>query len=276
MSSESRDKLKQIRFIAWSQPRSLTTALMRSMECVPDVELIYEPFTTSAFLGPERFRRYLTVELPMRKDLSFQATKEKMEMKFEGKKVIFAKDFAFNLNGNYDLIPDGYQHTFLIRHPIRTYLSMYRVWKNFNPELGVDIFKTYFTPRLGFQELHELYNYVVDKTGKEPLVLDTDDLLENPKGILKILCDEVGLEFSEQMLSWGLEQPVQWNADDDYLNIDKMIGFHGNSLSAGGFVAGSVKPLPKFEDLPEIVQEYVNISQPFYDKLYEKRTTVSN
>ncbi|XP_033109977.1 uncharacterized protein LOC117111202, partial [Anneissia japonica] len=262
MNCKNDNKQEQVRFIAWSQPRSLTTALMRSMESVPDVELFYEPFTTSAFLGPERFRRYLTVELPVRKDLSFQATKEKLEMKYEGKKVIFAKDFAFNLNGNYDLIPNGYKHIFLIRHPIRTFLSMYRVWEQFNAELACDIFKTYFTPRLGFQELHELYTYVVNRTGEEPLVLDTDDLLQNPKGILKILCDDVGLEFSESMLSWGLEQKVKWNADDYYLNIDKMIGFHGNSLSAGGFVAGSVKPLPKFEDLPEIVQEYVRISQP--------------
>ena len=37
---------------------------------------------------------------------------------------------------------------------------------------------------------------------KSPLVIDARDVLEDPKRVLTLLCQAVGVDFTERMLSW--------------------------------------------------------------------------
>ena len=47
-----------------------------------------------------------------------------------------------------------------------------------------------------------LFEYIVDKTGKIPLVVSSSDLLDNPERFLQKLCSSLDIEFNKKMLSW--------------------------------------------------------------------------
>ena len=51
------------------------------------------------------------------------------------------------------------------------------------------------------QQLH-IFNTVVKKTNEIPIVISSEDILENPKLMLNRLCDLLDIPFSDQMLQW--------------------------------------------------------------------------
>ena len=55
---------------------------------------------------------------------------------------------------------------------------------------------------LGFKQQFELFELVTDKLGITPPVIDSEDLISNPRGILKKFCEAIGVNFSETMLTW--------------------------------------------------------------------------
>ena len=53
----------------------------------------------------------------------------------------------------------------------------------------------------GFTELLSILDGLV-ASGSEPVVLDSTTLLQDPRGILTQLCERIGLDFDEVMLTW--------------------------------------------------------------------------
>lgn len=83
--------------------------------------------------------------------------------------------------------------------------------------------------------LHELV-----AAGRPPIVVVSEDLLEEPRGMLQALCTELGLEFDEAMLSWepgGRPEDGIW-AYHWYANTHKATGFDPQ-------VRTKPKPLPE-------------------------------
>lgn len=82
------------------------------------------------------------------------------------------------------------KHSFLIRDPNKAILSQYRASEN--PAIhsfGWD----YFEPdEAGYQELHEMYEYVKENLDPDPVVVNAGDLLSSPKQMMKAYCDGVG------------------------------------------------------------------------------------
>lgn len=63
--------------------------------------------------------------------------------------------------------------------------------------------------------------------GKSPIVVVAEDLLENPEGILKALCQELGLAYDPNMMTWaagGRPEDGCW-AYLWYANTHKSTGF---------------------------------------------------
>ena len=48
----------------------------------------------------------------------------------------------------------------------------------------------------------ELFDQETQRTGSPPPVIDSADLLRNPRDILGALCEVLGIGFDEGMLSW--------------------------------------------------------------------------
>ncbi len=79
---------------------------------------------------------------------------------------------------------------FLIRDPAEVIASYIK--KNPEPELN----------DLGFVQQAEIFDFVRHQTGSIPPVIDADDVLRDPERMLRLLCDAIGVEFSDAMLSW--------------------------------------------------------------------------
>jgi len=108
-----------------------------------------------------------------------------------GKPVFYQKHMA------HHLLPDigrewlsKVTNVFLIRAPREMLTSLLRV----TPRAGVD--------DTGLPQQWEMFERMREETGRTPVVIDSRDVLENPRGLLTTLCAAVGVPFVETMLSW--------------------------------------------------------------------------
>ena len=103
---------------------------------------------------------------------------------------------------------------------------------------------------------------VEDETGETPPILDSKDILVNPKGMLKELCKRIGIPFSEKMLKWPAgkrESDGVW-APHWYNRVEESTGFK-----------------PYSEKKIELDDELIPIYEKcklHYDTLWEKRIIV--
>jgi len=56
---------------------------------------------------------------------------------------------------------------------------------------------------VGFVQQGEIFDFVRSQTGSVPPVIDAGDALRDPRRMLQLLCDAIGVEFSNAMLSWA-------------------------------------------------------------------------
>jgi hypothetical protein len=155
--------------------------------------------------------------------------------------------------GNPTIVPDSLLHqfhfTFLIRHPRSSVPSYYRCTiPPLNEMTGFD----YFDPaEAGYRELRMLFEYLVSAghigpklagsgerlhtpngfigNGKVDIcVVDADDMLDNPSGVIEAYCKSVGIEYDPGCLKWD-DPEGQQNAKEIF---EKWKGFHEDALGS--------------------------------------------
>lgn len=132
--------------------------------------------------------------------------------------------------GNPTVLPIAelkkFHFTFLIRHPRRSIPSYWRCTIPPRKEVtGWD----YFDPaEAGYAELVTLFKFldeqgIIDKSNVT--VIDADDMLDNPEGIIRAYCDKTDIDFKDTMLNWNKE-------DDKYAQelFEKWNGWHDDAL----------------------------------------------
>ena len=156
--------------------------------------------------------------------------------------------------GNPTVVPDAllrrFHFTFLIRHPRNSVPSYYRCTI---PPLDDMTGFHYFDPReAGYLELRRMFDYLrgtqqcgpamagkdsptygmegAVKTPEEVeiCVIDADDLLDNPAGIMEAYCNSAGLEYTPDMLNWDNEKD-QKHAK---VTFEKWKGFHEDAIDS--------------------------------------------
>jgi hypothetical protein len=106
-----------------------------------------------------------------------------------------------------------------------------------------------------------LFKELRERTGETPPVIDSRDVLEDPRGVLSALCERLALPFEEAMLSWPAgkrESDGVW-ARHWYGNVEKTTGF--------GEYRANPAPLP--DHLAAMYDECVVL----YETLFEHRIT---
>lgn len=195
-------------------PRNLSTAIMYAFAQRKDMQVIDEPF-----YGYYLKNAVLNITHP-----SHNEVLESMELQ-EGKVIdtinlraqksaLFLKGMAHHyLTDTPEFILD-WENILLIRRPEKLICSFAKVIPN--PTL-TDI---------GLKKSAELYQFLVQK-GKCPVVIDSDELLVNPKIYLQELCAKLALPYCENMLHWkkgGLPEDGIW-ATHWYRNLHQSEGF---------------------------------------------------
>ncbi|KAF3193986.1 hypothetical protein TWF225_008170 [Orbilia oligospora] len=157
-----------------------------------------------------------------------------------------------------------FQFAFLIRNPRKAVPSYYRCC--IPPLNEMTGFKYFMPNEAGYRELRVLFEYLLkEKVIKHPssqaangetngehsvynnvCVIDADDLLDNPKGIIEKFCEMTGLEFDEKMLEWGAHEGCE--------NFDKWKGFHEDAIGSSGLRPRTKK---KFRTREEEMQEWL-------------------
>ena len=169
----------------WSGPRNLSTAMMYAFGNRPDCAAWDEPFYAA-------YLKTTGIDHPMRDavlaahdtDAGGVAARIKGPVP-DGKRHWYMKHMPFHMVDGFPLDWAGAcVNVHLIRHPARVVASY--VAKRGNPTL-TDI---------GFVQQAAIFDRFPGP------VLDSDDIRTDPEGMLRKLCDLIGLEFLPDMLTW--------------------------------------------------------------------------
>jgi hypothetical protein len=238
----------------WTCARSRSTLVTRAFQqlegCVIFDEPFYPPYLLTQGLDhPHRLEiiehhetdydkviRKITGELP--KGISFS----------------FQKHTANNLpkNRGIDWLM-SLDNFFLIRPPNEIIASRQEIYNS--P-------KNFTLHEIGLAELYDLFIIIQELTGTVPIVVDSTDLVKNPDNVLQALCTQLGLSYSDKMLTWqsGMRETDPIWAKTWYTTL----------FNSSGFIPYSQKEYALPEHLKQIVEECL----PFYEKLYQYRLIV--
>jgi Sulfotransferase domain len=240
--------MQPIRLAMWSGPRNISTAMMRAWGNRSDTFVVDEPFyafylKATGKKHPGADEVIATGETDWRKVVA-QLTSPLPK----GKRIFFQKQMTHHLLPEVDREwLNAVTNCFLIRHPREVIASYVR--KREDPALE----------DLGFIQQAEIFDWVRARTDALPPVVDARDVLENPKKTLGLLCDAVGVEFSESMLSW----PPGLRETD---------GIWGKYWYGEVARSTSFEPYhPRRAEVPKHLFEIHNRCRECYDRLYEDR-----
>ncbi|WP_083659967.1 sulfotransferase family protein [Acuticoccus yangtzensis] len=209
----------------WSGPRNLSTAMMYAFAARGDCAVWDEPFY-GAYLAATG------LDHPMGDAIMASTETDPAKVAAacaapaaSGAPHFYQKHMAHHMIERFDLgFMDALTHVFLIRHPARV-LASYDV-KRENPTLA----------DIGYPHQTELYDRVRERTGSDPVVIDSTTIRADPAGALERLCRAIGLPFTDAMLSW----PAGGHADDGVWAAH----WYGAVHRSTGF-AGAEGPLPE-------------------------------
>ena len=227
----------------WSGPRNLSTAMMYSFGNRADCAVVDEPFY-AAYLA------MTGIDHPMRDEIlaSQSQDPEVVAAALLGsnpaeKPHFYQKHMTQHM---IDGVPRDWMrdvvNVFLIRHPARV-IASYGA-KRDNPVLD----------DIGFRQQAELFE-MVKGWGQSPVVIDSHDIRDDPEGMLRKLCERIGVEFRSGMLSW----PKGGHADDGVWAAH----WYGAVWESTGF-AGAEGPLP---EVPENLQGVLDAALPYYEMM---------
>ncbi|KAI9701203.1 MAG: hypothetical protein M1836_001872 [Candelina mexicana] len=159
--------------------------------------------------------------------------------------------------GNPTVIPkavlEEFHFTFLIRHPSSSIPSYYRC--TVPPLDEVTGFYNFMPSEVGYSELRRVFDYLrsIGQVGPtvagrdaaysngtngvngeashakvDICVVDADDLLDNPGGMIEAYCKSVGIDYDERMLNWDTPEEHE-QAKNAFA---KWNGFHNDAIES--------------------------------------------
>jgi len=235
-----------VRIAMWSGPRNISTAMMRSFENRPDAAVVDEPFYAA-------YLKATGLDHPMRKEvLESQPTDWRAVVADLTGPVPGGRSVFYQKHMTHHMLPGigrdwvaQMRNAFLIRAPEDVLLSYTEV----RGEATLD--------DIGVPQQRALFEREADRLGRAPPVVDSYDVLKDPRGVLSALCAALGVAFSERMLSWPVgkrESDGVW-APAWYASVERSTGFSPPRERA------------RFEDLPDDLKRVAQAARPAYERL---------
>jgi hypothetical protein len=209
--------MSESRYIAmWSGPRNISTAMMRAFGQRADTIVCDEPLYA-------HYLKATGLPHPGAEDVIAhhepdweKATAALVAPLPTGKSVFYQKHMTHHLLPNIGREwLSRLTNAFLIRDP---------------REMLVSLLKNIPAPRIedtGLPQQVELFALERQRTGQVPVVVDSKDVLQNPRGMLGALCEALGIPFDEAMLSWppGRRDTDGIWAPHWYASVEQSTGF---------------------------------------------------
>lgn len=238
-----------MRLAMWSGPRNISTALMRSWGNRPDTFVCDEPFYAHYLQATGRDHPGAAEVIANGETDWRKVVARLVDEAPAGKRIFYQKQMTHHLLPEIDRAwLAAVTNCFLIRDPAEVIVSYLK--KNNDPTLE----------DLGFAQQLEIFELVRAQTGVTPPVVDARDVLENPEKILRLLCDAVGVDFLEAMLSWppGLRETDGVWAKHWYGEVATSTSFRKPVVASSQTVPGGLR-------------EVHARSQECYGRLYQYR-----
>jgi hypothetical protein len=232
----------------WSGPRNISTAMLRSWGSRHDTVVVDEPLYAHYLLrtGLDHPGR---VEVLASQENDWRVVVDQLIGEIpEGRRYYYQKHMAHHLLPNIDRDwIDRLTHGFLIRDPYEMLTSLIKVTPH--PTLE----------DTGLPQQWELFSKLRHESEVAPVVLDAQDVLTDPAGMLRQLCERLELPFEEAMLSWqaGPRNTDGVWAKHWYAAVEASTGFQPYR--------------PKSVSLPPALKPLLNECMKYYERLYEAR-----
>ena len=176
------------RICMWSGPRNVSTALMYSFGNRPDIIAIDEPFY-AYYLVKSNLEHPGWEETLESQSYDYLDVVKNVLYQKSDKPIMYIKNMTHHtIDMSLDFMND-LLNLFLIRDP-REVIASY--------------IKTIPQPTmqdLGYERQWQLVEHIIN-LGKKPFIVDSSELLTNPRIILIKMCDYLNIEFRESMLQW--------------------------------------------------------------------------
>ena len=238
-----------IRLCVWSGPRNISTALMYSFAQRADTTVYDEPL----------YAHYLVNSAA--KDYHPGADQIIATMENDGEKIVadtilgpqptrvaFFKQMTHHLVNLDQSFMAQTVNVMLTRHP-----------RDMLPSYAEQVSKPTLRD-VGYKMHLDLVEYL-RSWGQEPAVLDCEATLRNPRGVLRELCERIGIPFEEAMLGWpaaARPEDGSW-ADYWYAGVHRSTGFQPYE--------------PKTEPFPEHLKPLFDECMPYYVALAKQAIT---
>jgi hypothetical protein len=232
----------------WSGPRNLSTAMMRSFGSRADTFVSDEPFY-GCFLETTGAPHPMREETIAAMDCDWQSVMAALRGDpSDGKSIWYQKHMWHHMAGpiGYDDFA-GFTHAFLIREPERMIASYLR-------KREAAAFEDF-----GLERQAEFFEREADRLGHAPAVVEANDVLADPEGVLSRLCAALGITWDPAMLSWA---PGRRETDGPWAPH-----WYGAVERSTGFGPPETDPV----DLPDDARRLADRCRPYYERLAAHR-----
>lgn len=237
----------------WAHPRSMSTATERIMRERGDLDCAHEPFMYDYYVhrGAGQMPNFdVQPEHPTR-----YGDIRDMLLARAAKGCVFFKDMAYYVTpymGDDAGFARRLRHVFLIRDPRAAIASYFKLDPAFTRE------------EVGIEGQWRLYQ-ILTAHGVRPLVIRSEDIRNDPKGMMRSLWAKLGLPDAPHAFDWAGDVPEDWA---------QVASWHAAAAASSG-----IRPMPPdhaeraaaaFEAAARLaphLRDWLAHHQPFHDRL---------
>ena len=233
-----------LRIAMWSGPRNLSTAMMRSFSSRSDTFVSDEPFY-GCFLKDSGADHPMRDEVIGAMDCDWRSVMRTLRGPApDSSPLWYQKHMWHHMVGpiGYGDFA-GFDHAFLIREPERMIASYLRKRESAAFE------------DFGLERQAQFFEREAERLGRPPPVVDANDVLANPAGVLSKLCKALGIPWDEAMLRW---EPGRRATDGPWAPH-----WYAAVEASTGFGPPETGPI----DLPPEAERLADRCRPYYERL---------
>jgi len=235
----------------WAHPRSMSTATERIMRERGDLHVFHEPFLAYYYKHISKRALPLYDHTQAFSDDYVQIIQHLMNA--ANSMPVFFKDMSYYVYPRVmqDLAFCQRLHSvFLIRNPLRTLASYYRL----DPEFE--------SIEVGLESQWRHFEFLCEASDTVPLVIEAESIAAQPKVELRRIWQYCGLEFVDSAFSWQADQvPADWQ----YVQ-----SWHTKALTSSAIQSDNTDPEQSYREAlqaaPHLAQ-YLQHHLPYYERL---------